>query len=360
VAPEKPVGAPTEDLDQELDIFFKGQEPQGQNAAQAQNAYGQAAKGPILAAIPPKRAENNPINLILGNGDSFVVPEGTNLKPPTTPFPPPDKQGDLGLGADPVATGSLGFGDEFVAPPLSGSTQDGPSAFGAATSQGLDKGLPLREKTPKFFTKNQKTLLLVLSIVAAGLVISTLVMSMGSGPSTEQTTAATAQTGTNPEGQAGDNPAEELASPPDGENAEIKLSFPSDGSSYHYLDNAEAGKILVMTGLVKNDEDKPISHIRLRAKLVDKDNKVQAERQVFAGDYLTEEELKTLSMKEILSRLSLKGGQNGLNVNVTPEKSVPYMFVFDKLPANVGDFTYTIEPVGYSEVTETPPAANPS
>jgi hypothetical protein len=98
---------------------------------------------------------------------------------------------------------------------------------------------------------------------------------------------------------------------------------------------------LVLTGLINNDYDQPISFIRLKAVLTDNDGKVLAERHVFAGNLFTEDELKNLSMKEILSRLALKGGQNGANTNVAPGKQVPYMFVFDKLPAELALFTVT-------------------
>jgi hypothetical protein len=58
-------------------------------------------------------------------------------------------------------------------------------------------------------------------------------------------------------------------------------------------------------------------------------------------------------MKDILSRLSLRGGQNGLNTNVAPSKSIPYMLVFDRLPGEAA--SYSVEPISYSEASAATP-----
>jgi hypothetical protein len=306
-----------------------------------------------LAAVLPKRAENNPINLILGNGDSFVVPEGTNLKPPTSaPLNFPGPEGDLGLGADPIS-GGPSYDETYQEPSWDvGAQSASDPALGTNPPPFAEENAPpLRAKNQKIFSKSQKVLLLVLAVVAAVLVITTLFMSFGSGPAAEETAQNTPAAGATG-GSAEPTVSDELTPPATvaaADEEELKLSLPSDSTSNHYIDNAEAGQLLVLAGLVSNDHDKPVSFIRLKAKLTDKDNKILAERQVFAGDFLTEDELKTLSMKDILSRLSLKGGQNGLNTNVAPGKSIPYMFVFDKLPSDLSGFT--IEPIS-SEVAE--------
>lgn len=353
-------------------------------------------QGGLLAAIPPKRAENNPINLILGNGDSFVVPEGNNMRVPAAVPPPLPGPGlDLGLGADPLGYPGPAVpnlpGPGVSLPALAGPALAGPG-FGAATNQGPafgalgseppagpgqgefafpdgEEGPPPRDKPQRFFSKSQKILLLVLSVAAAGMVIVTLFLSLGGGPTDESVAqagsnqagsgqAGSGQAGT---GQAGDGGATQASgelpptggelAPAGGEEDTLKLTLPNDSTSNHYIDNPDAGgTLLVLTGTVSNGYDKPIGFIRLQAKLTDKDGQVLAERKVFAGNILTEEELKSLSIKEILTRLALKGGKEGLNTNVAPGKSIPYMFVFDKLPNDLSG--YTIDPVS-SEFSET-------
>ncbi|MDR1309661.1 MAG: DUF3426 domain-containing protein, partial [Deltaproteobacteria bacterium] len=207
---------------------------------------------------------------------------------------------------------------------------------------------PLRNRPGPVFSKNQKTLLLVLSVAAAALVISSLYLSLGSGPGQEAAPAPRAPAA--PQGQ--ETAGEDLAAAQDDGASRILLSF-LPNSTHHYLENREAGRLLVITGQIQNDDDRPISFIRVKAKLVDGQDKILAERQVFAGNLLNEEELTALPMKDILSRLSLRGGQNGLNTNLAPSKSIPYMLVFDRLPAEAA--SYSVEPVSYSEAS----AANP-
>jgi hypothetical protein len=343
-----------EDMDRELDRYYQNSDSYEDDQPAKQTVF---QSGTRLTAIQPKWAENNPVNLIMGNGDSFVIPDGTTLKPATADLLTPPARSDLGLGADPLASKNLGLDDYGSQTKISlDKPNENPNLYPDNQNQGsLQQAVqpgpkpPLRSGSSGFFSKNQKMLLLIISIVAALVVIGTFVLSLGQGPSDQLSapTPVASQSEVSPESPdaptvSGSLPAEEEET--------IKISFP-EGSTFHYLDNVEAGQLLVLTGSVKNDEEKAISFIRLKAKLTDSSDKVLAERQIFAGNLLTEDEIKALSMKEILSRLSLKGGQNGLNTNVTKGKSIPYMFVFDKLPSDVARFV--VEPVGYTDASTT-------
>ncbi|MDR2368707.1 MAG: zinc-ribbon domain-containing protein [Deltaproteobacteria bacterium] len=379
--PNQPQPGNLDDLDRELDNFFQNQEPQSHGAPNGDPRYrgagpgfdpgtqpsrdpglgygegGFHGQGQTLTAIPPKRAENNPINLILGNGDSFVVPDGTNLKPSNDAvLPAIGSRMDLGLGAEPVSSRPL--------PPLTAGDEVGydPNQPQFDPSLNLEDNFPDREAAPplrgkpqKLFSPTQKILLLVLSIVAAGLVIVTLFWSLGGGPASEQPTTQTASV-SNGEASASDS----LPSPPpsagDAPSETLRLALPEGSTTNHYIENADAGTILVLTGQVTNEYDRPVDYIRLKAKLMDKDKNILAERTVYAGNVLTEDELKTLAIKEITIRLSLKGGQNGSNTNVDPGKTIRYMFVFNNLPNDLSE--YMIEPFS-SEFSETASTANP-
>lgn len=78
--------------------------------------------------------------------------------------------------------------------------------------------------------------------------------------------------------------------------------------------------------------------IRLRAVLLGKDNNPLGEQYVFAGNILSDEDLKGLSMPEINTRLSIRGGQMGRNVSIEPRGEIPFMLVFDSLPENLADY----------------------
>jgi hypothetical protein len=157
--------------------------------------------------------------------------------------------------------------------------------------------------------------------------------------------------------QAGDPLDNQILTAPENDGL-IRVAFLSERSSHHYVQNTEAGTLLVLIGEVQNNDDKPISYIRLKGILNDRQENVIAERQVFAGNVLTEDELKTLPVQQILRILSLRSGQSGSNVNVPPGQSIPYMVVFDRLPPDPG--MYLLEPIGYSDTaTESIPTAQP-
>jgi hypothetical protein len=126
----------------------------------------------------------------------------------------------------------------------------------------------------------------------------------------------------------------------------LKLNFVQDQESHHYRVNKLAGRVLIITGQVINGYPQRRNFIRVKGSLKDSRGEVVASRQVFAGNYLTEDDLINLPMPEILARLALKGGQDNSNVNVPPNKAVPFMLVFDRLPEDLS--AYVLEPVGSS------------
>ncbi|MDR1487498.1 MAG: zinc-ribbon domain-containing protein [Deltaproteobacteria bacterium] len=322
-------------LDNELEDLLSSQ---NSNDPNLDDPFSDTNSVPQLAARPPKPAENNPINLIKKNGDTFVVSQ-QDFTPRQSTSAPPSRQGpDLGLGEDPVSPGIAQI--QTLNPSISATDDDG------ALQQPPTP--PLRTKSKITFSKRQKILLLVLSIFAAFLAISTFFLSLGPGPANRtpvQPADADAAVAASP--QQPDAPSTTSASP---ENDVLNLIFIREQNSHHYIMNQEAGPLLVIAGRIQNGYEMRISHIRVKASLKNSSGSVLSERQVFAGNYLTEEELKTLPIKEILAKLTPRGGQNGQNQNIPPGQAVPFMIVFDKLPADLAE--YNVEPVSYAPAVE--------
>ncbi|MDR2442717.1 MAG: zinc-ribbon domain-containing protein [Deltaproteobacteria bacterium] len=313
---------------------------------------------PRLTARPPRPAKNNPIGLIKEDGDDFI-------RPPSIPNRSKARSNNLGLDDDPLAQS---WPDRTF--PLSEiDSQSGPRPLEqGGASQGYNPPPPPRAKNdaprgpqplrpPKpAFSKRQKKLLLALSVAGAFLVISTLLLSLGPGQTLlqperspvrpNQHNTAVAQPGGQPSSQPSAPSGQEQASP--GQEV-INLIFLNELNTHHYLQHPE-GQILVLTGRIRNGYDERVSHIRVKAQLKNSQGQVVAERQVFAGNYLEESELTSLSMKEILARLALRGGIGGSNLNIQPGQDVPFMFVFDKLPTDIAE--YIIEPISYTPASQ--------
>jgi len=128
-----------------------------------------------------------------------------------------------------------------------------------------------------------------------------------------------------------------------------RITFtPKDNLKHFYRKNTREGELLIITGRVRNSYPAPRSFIRLRGLLLDQGGNTLADRFVYAGNLISEEELLTLPKEEIMARLNIKGGQNNQNMNIPPGKEVPFMVVFDKVPLNKDE--YRIIPVGSSPV----------
>ena len=123
------------------------------------------------------------------------------------------------------------------------------------------------------------------------------------------------------------------------------ITFSETNSQAHYFrENKEVGKILIITGMVRNSYLDSRSFIKLRGILSGPGGEVLADRFIYAGNILTEDELAKLPILEIQSRLNVRSGRSGLNINVKPGDEIPFMLVFDKVPA--GREGYSIDPVG--------------
>ena len=113
------------------------------------------------------------------------------------------------------------------------------------------------------------------------------------------------------------------------------ITFSTTNYQVHYFrDNKEVGQILIITGMVRNSYPEARSFIKLRGTLYDSGGKVLADRFIYAGNILTENELANLPILEIQSILNTRTGRSGLNVDIQPNAEVPFMLVFDKIPTD--------------------------
>lgn len=227
--------------------------------------------------------------------------------------------GDLGLGADPVDEGDIGGGAKID-----------PFARLAAGYE-ADQGSGIRAAITR--TRRKPRLAIILTVIAALLAVGIYFLSSRPEPTSlvsGDEVATPGETSSNTEPEVPVNSTGDAT-------GSHNISFASDQHSYFYRENkpedsAKATSILIITGLVRNDYPEPRSFIKLRGHLLGADEKILADRFVYAGNALSEDELKTLPLNEIYSRLMIKGGHNNTNKNVAPGTEIPFMVVFGDLP----------------------------
>jgi predicted Zn finger-like uncharacterized protein len=104
----------------------------------------------------------------------------------------------------------------------------------------------------------------------------------------------------------------------------------------YYLESNTLSKIFVIEGEAVNHWKESRSFIKVKGVLLDsKGNKVQ-EKEVYSGNILSEKDLKEMSKGTVDKSLSSQFGISFSNVNIQPNKSVPFMIVFMDLPPDRG------------------------
>jgi|GEM_PF-6680063 len=154
--------------------------------------------------------------------------------------------------------------------------------------------------------------------------------------------------GAKPSDVARDRPSGpvEVVNDPLDSNGTAGITFTYDKQNHYFRNNDEAGNILIITGMVRNSYPERRDFIRLRGHLLTADGRTLADSYAYAGNIISESDLQDLPIREIYSRLSLKGGQDGRNINVEPGRELPFMLVFDKLPEGMAE--YRVDPASSS------------
>jgi hypothetical protein len=108
-----------------------------------------------------------------------------------------------------------------------------------------------------------------------------------------------------------------------------------------FVENAQAGKLFVITGRVRNGYEEARNFIGVTGNSFAKGKKVQS-TSVFAGNALSDAQLSAMDMNAINKALRNRAGEKKSNMNVRPNQTLPFMIVFDKLPTELEE--YTVEP----------------
>ncbi|MBU0462499.1 MAG: zinc-ribbon domain-containing protein [Proteobacteria bacterium] len=119
-----------------------------------------------------------------------------------------------------------------------------------------------------------------------------------------------------------------------------------------FVTNSTAGTLFVITGRIENPSNISYSHIEIRGALITKNKEEAKIKNVFCGNIITEDMLKTGNISDINTLLTLKEGAHKINVNVAPGASVPFMVVFSDLPEKLENFT--IKVAGFDKAINIP------
>ncbi len=109
-----------------------------------------------------------------------------------------------------------------------------------------------------------------------------------------------------------------------------------------FIENANLGKLFVISGQVKNGYPENRGMIRLVGKIFSAGKVLVQEEKVYCGNVMSDLELANLEWAKIKARLSNRLGDNRSNVKIAPGKSIHFQVVFSGLPDELEEFTIEI------------------
>ncbi len=106
-----------------------------------------------------------------------------------------------------------------------------------------------------------------------------------------------------------------------------------------FVENAAAGKLLVVSGEALNEYAKPRAALQIMVTVYDAAGQSVATKSAYGGNPLTKEQLEKLPLDKIEAAMANPFGDSLVNMGVASGKSIPFVVVLANLPAGAKDFS---------------------
>ena len=116
-----------------------------------------------------------------------------------------------------------------------------------------------------------------------------------------------------------------------------RLSF--KGVTGSFVQSTKAGQLFVIKGMVSNEYSKSRSFILVKGTILDDKGKVVKGKMAYAGNTIAEKQIKGMTLEQINGELKKRPGKGNINVNVGPNRAIPFMIILGNLPENLSEFT---------------------
>jgi hypothetical protein len=105
-----------------------------------------------------------------------------------------------------------------------------------------------------------------------------------------------------------------------------------------FVENDEAGELLVITGEALNEYPKPRAALQVKVTVFDAQGQSIATKTAYGGNPLTEEQLESLPLDKIETAMANQFGDSLANMEVASGKAIPFVVVLANLPKGSKDF----------------------
>ncbi len=105
-----------------------------------------------------------------------------------------------------------------------------------------------------------------------------------------------------------------------------------------FVENDEAGELLVISGEALNEYPKPRAALQINVNLFDVTGQIIATKNAYGGNPLTDEQLESLPLDKIEAAMANQFGDSLANMEVAPGTSIPFVVVLANIPKGAKDF----------------------
>ena len=116
-----------------------------------------------------------------------------------------------------------------------------------------------------------------------------------------------------------------------------------------FVNNDEAGELLVVSGEALNEYAKPRAALQVKVTVFDPTGQSVATKSAYGGNPLTDEQLESMPLDKLEAAMANQFGDSLANMEVGPGKAIPFVVVLAKLPKGAKDFA--VQPVGSTVAT---------
>ncbi|MFC1824791.1 DUF3426 domain-containing protein [Thermodesulfobacteriota bacterium] len=103
--------------------------------------------------------------------------------------------------------------------------------------------------------------------------------------------------------------------------------------------STEVAPLFVIKGSVTSNYPQARRFILIKGSILDEKGQVLKGQLVYAGNSFSEKQLKEMTLEQLYAGLKNRSGKGGMNANIKPGTSIPFMIVFDNLQESMSEFT---------------------
>ncbi len=113
--------------------------------------------------------------------------------------------------------------------------------------------------------------------------------------------------------------------------------------SGYFINNQRAGRLFVVQGQVLNEGVEPRAAIAVKGSIYDATGAQLAQQSAFCGNPMGKEKLRAWPIMRISERMQNQFGEMLANLNLEPQRAIPFTLVFKDLPGEVAEFEVIVE-----------------